>query len=168
MSSDSINRKALEASATALQEFSALGKACSERHQRKRLSAIHKAAREVLFFVYEGGNDQKYYRHPASVDAEKRRQEVHATVGRSHNLEYDHAIPLAVWLYPRLSGERAWLGDGREGVEATIKRYYHIRIITTEENNRLRAKGLNRAMPADWDEKDVLARYKATDIPMLR
>jgi hypothetical protein len=49
-------------------------------------------------------------------------------------------------------------------VEAVLRKFYVVRLVTAEEHGRLNGSGLRSVMPADWDETDVFARYKKAGI----
>jgi hypothetical protein len=51
-----------------------------------------------------------------------------------------------------------------ESVEALLKRYFTVMLVTEEEHARLNASGLRSTMPPDWDGENVFARYDAVGI----
>ncbi|MBA2079463.1 hypothetical protein PCA_13240 [Rhodanobacter sp. PCA2] len=51
-----------------------------------------------------------------------------------------------------------------ESVEALLRRYFTVMLVTEEEHARLNASGLRSIMPPDWDGENVFARYDAVGI----
>ena len=45
-----------------------------------------------------------------------------------------------------------------------LEKYYHITLVTKDEDGRLNASGLRSRMPAAWDGIDMYARYHAVGI----
>lgn len=72
----------------------------------------------------------------------------------------DHAIPVRV-LRERLA---ALEDTSAESIEALLRRFYAVGVITTDEDRRLNSKRLNNKMPAGWDGVSKFARYEAADI----
>lgn len=52
----------------------------------------------------------------------------------------------------------------KEKVESTLKKYWHVLLITKEEHQKLNSSGLRSTMPENWDGKNVWARYEAIGI----
>ena len=49
-------------------------------------------------------------------------------------------------------------------VEALLKKYFRVLLVTKEEHSLLNASGLRSSMPKDWDRVDPWARYHAVGI----
>lgn len=49
-------------------------------------------------------------------------------------------------------------------VEALLKKYFRVLLVTKEEHQKLNSSGLRSKMPLGWDGEDVWARYKAVGI----
>ncbi len=110
-------------------------------------ASAHRIARETLFFIYEGGNKEKYERHPKSKAAR--------TQNGKNQVVYDHAVPLKLWIGTILDDEKLSLTRFRR----IMADWLHVRIITKDENRLLNALKLHSSMPDDWDGHDVEARY---------
>jgi hypothetical protein len=102
---------------------------------------------------YKGNVNRKNCRY-LSVAAEQRQIYDSKAI-----LIADHAVPVSVSL-------RAFddLQDlALDGVVLLVAKYTVMVLITPEEDERLRAAGLVKCMPLDW-EQDILARYKHVGI----
>jgi len=89
-----------------------------------------------------------------------------AAVGLRHGkgeIVYDHAVPFRYLQEALLALDPVTL----PAVAATLEKFATRAIITKAENALLNASGLSRKMPADWDELDPLARYKAVGIDLV-
>ena len=74
----------------------------------------------------------------------------------------DHAIPVSLSLREFEGLEQPSL----DAVVALVARYAVMVLITLDEDARLRAAGLVKAMPSDWDGQELLARYRQVGIPI--
>jgi hypothetical protein len=52
----------------------------------------------------------------------------------------------------------------KSAVSKLLKRWYHVRLVTREEHERLTKLKLRYTMPSEWDGKEVFARYDAAGI----
>ena len=86
-------------------------------------------------------------------------QQVARAAGNSR-LVYDHAVPLKLWIGKILNDEKLSLVSFRR----VMANWFHVRIITREENQLLNALKLGSSMPDDWDGHDVEARYRKAGI----
>lgn len=74
----------------------------------------------------------------------------------------DHAIPVSLSLREFECLEQPSL----DALVALVARYAVMVLITLDEDARLRAAGLVKAMPSDWDGQELLARYRQVGIPI--
>ena len=116
-----------------------------------------KIIREAIFFIWETGVNK-----PTKF-SKKRARSIRASKEKDiKNLRYDHPIPLKIIIEKLYSLE--------EINEASLLRILNRYIkqggilITKEEDKLLNEKGLRSSMPKDWDEEDILARYKKAGI----
>jgi hypothetical protein len=82
-------------------------------------------------------------------------------------LMVDHAIPLRVIVQMLLAAAKQE-APTRESIRARLLRWYHLGVITAEEDTRLNRHGLRSAMPKLWDGKDVFARYAEVGIVAMQ
>lgn len=78
------------------------------------------------------------------------------------NLVKDHAIPIRALRIAMLEERPSSI----EAIREYLLRWYRLGVITQSEHNRLRQLGLVSAMPSDWDERDVFARYLTAGIKL--
>lgn len=82
----------------------------------------------------------------------------------------DHAVPLRViidMMLNRVAGHE--VERTRTGILEHLCRWYHLGVITSDEDAPLNREGLRSQMPIGWDFDDVFARYRAVGIePSLR
>jgi hypothetical protein len=121
---------------------------------------IGKVVRETIFFLYEGGNAEKWsFERPHSAAARALHHDAHsngvAFNGKTFPVVYDHAIPLNT------------LGDGLREATASVEKLHsflirHIQgvVITKDENAELSRLGLRRRLPPDAQAHELLARYR--------
>jgi hypothetical protein len=116
-----------------------------------------KTPREAIYFVWTRrlGSKAKSakYRSRAAVGHKWGRREI----------VYDHAIPYCYELKALMELTEIT----PETVRPVLEKYSVCAIITTDEDARLTAAGLQRKMPDDWDRIDPLARYKAVGIEIV-
>ncbi len=121
-------------------------------------SSYTKALREPIHYLWErrnGGNK-------ASIATFRSKASVGIAPG-GWRLVYDHAIPFSY-----LQAELLSLSDVTvDSVEATLRKFSTIVLITKEEDDRLRKAGYGHKMPEDWDGIDPLARYRAAGIELV-
>ena len=93
--------------------------------------------------------------------------------GMTDGLVYEHLVPKKEYIHApcEQAARTGAFQDGtpftQEAVAALLDRYLWIAVITKEEDAKLTAAGLSRKMPAGWDGKDILARYKAVGIELV-
>ena len=79
-------------------------------------------------------------------------------------LVYDHAVP-----FKYVQEELLALSDvTADSVQGVLSKFCAAALITKEENAILNRKGYGSAMPEGWDGTDLLARYKAADIEIVK
>jgi hypothetical protein len=79
-------------------------------------------------------------------------------------LVYDHAIPFNCLLSELLELEDVT----PEAARSVLQKHETRVVITKSEGDRLNANGLRAKMPEMWDRSDVLARYKAVGIKLVK
>jgi hypothetical protein len=120
---------------------------------------VSKIRRETIFFLHEGGEQNKWaWERPHSSEARRRHAEYRAQ-GRAFNgkagVVYDHAIPLAM------------IRDGLASavdVSAFLKAHIAGVIILRTEDALLSRKRLRASMPSGARSDDPLARYRFAGI----
>ena len=103
---------------------------------------------------YQGNVNRKNCRH-LSVAAERRLAE-----DPKAPLVADHAVPVSITL-------KAFAGASDPTLDSVVNlvaKYAVMVLVTPREDACLRAAGLVKSMPANWDEKDPFARYKHVGI----
>lgn len=55
-----------------------------------------------------------------------------------------------------------------EVIQEILEKFYHVRLVTKEEDHRLHTAGLRPKMPGDWDGENIWARYEAVGIKVDR
>lgn len=85
----------------------------------------------------------------------------YAARDKTVRLIVDHAVPIAV-MVDMLFQPGANLT--RDGIREHLIKWYHLGLLTHEENTRLNAAGLKSKMPANWNYLDVFARYHSVGI----
>ncbi len=126
---------------------------------------IDRIRRETIFFLYEGGDAAKWdLARPHSAAARKLRVGAGGTaslpLGIRKLVTYDHAIPLRCL---RDGLREASASDG--AMRAFLDRHVRGVVITREEDQQLKARGLRSKMPKGAAGDDLLARYRAAGIP---
>lgn len=124
---------------------------CAAMRQMERANA-GKVLREAIFFFWELKNGPKFGDH--------RRRSVYFR-NEPGNRIYDHAIPLKI-LTERLFASPLTISNLQEVLDLVEGV-----LITHPEHRRLKALGLESAMPSDWDGADKWARYRAAGIDLL-
>jgi hypothetical protein len=113
-----------------------------------------KALREAIFFMWEVREANK------KGAARFRSIAASGTEWGGHRVVYDHAIP-----FNYVQNDLLALAEpDPAGVRDILDRRLVACLITREEDRLLASKKLSRAMPANWDGIDPLARYEAAEI----
>ena len=73
----------------------------------------------------------------------------------------DHMVPISVIVRPLFAGD---VELTRTGIGAHLIGWYRLGLLSHDEDARLNAKGLRSEMPADWDGKNLFARYDMVGI----
>ena len=127
-------------------------------------SAINKMARETIFFLYEGGESQKWsYERPHSAAARALHRQ--ALAGRvrfssaTFPVTYDHAIPLNA-----INDDMRMATETPEKMSHFLSRYVQGVVILKEENATLSRFKLRSRLPLGARQDDLLARYRAAGI----
>lgn len=117
--------------------------------------------RQTLFYIYEGGEANKWSRvRPHSVAARSYRDGFSYQKGAGvKGLRYDHAIPLSV-IYKGMTDHVATPTAFRDYLRAMVQGV----VITDEEDRRLSAAGYRKDVPAGAASSDLMARYRAVGI----
>jgi hypothetical protein len=116
-----------------------------------------KTPREAIHFVWTRRAGSK------AKSAKYRSREAAGRKWGRREIVYDHAIPYCYELKALMELTEVT----PETVRCVLEKYDISAIITTDEDRRLTAAGLQRKMPDDWDEIDSLARYKAAGIDIV-
>jgi len=102
------------------------------------------------------GNDNKKNVRFISVAAS------HALDDSNERLVADHALPLSILLNSVYQRKLTDVDD----LIRLVALHSVMALITKEEDDRLKSRGLVKTMPSSWDSKDVLARYKHVGIEL--
>lgn len=108
--------------------------------------------RETIFFVWEGGNAEKY--------APSRRRSLAANGLHRTELDYDHVVPSKYVIDELLALQPVT----HKTVHDILDRFVEGVLITKEEHQRLSKFGLRSKMPPNWNGEDKFARYRAAGI----
>lgn len=85
----------------------------------------------------------------------------YAARDRDVKLIVDHAVPIGVIVAALFAGD---VELTRDGIRSHLVAAYRLGLLCHAENARLDAMGLRSAMPAEWDGKNLFARYAAARI----
>lgn len=127
---------------------------------RRRLQAI----RQILYDVWE--NRHYAPKDPNRPGWSREARAVFRHTGCPGDVVYDHAVPVTIVTNELFATDLSDL----EAVRATLDRYVVIRLLSKEEDTRLKQAGYNARMPAGYDDPrselygDPLARYRAVGI----
>lgn len=103
---------------------------------------------------YRGNVNRRNCRHASQAAAERLDRE------GNPSLVAEHAIPVSIALR-----EFESLHDpSPEQVADLLASFATMVLVTPEEDARLRAAGLVKSMPPEWDRNDIFARYAAAGI----
>ena len=93
----------------------------------------------------------------------------HKARDHHYRLVVDHAVPISLMVDMLFSPrKREEIELDRCGIEAHLKRFYRLGLISHADDAKLRAAGLNAKMPDDWGRTDPFARYRAAGLmPVL-
>lgn len=91
------------------------------------------------------------------VDYQRR----HQARDQDVRLVVDHVIPIRAMVAPLFAGE---VELTREGIDAHLRRWYRLGLISRGEDLKLDAQNLRSAMPEGWDGVQLFARYDAVGI----
>lgn len=95
-------------------------------------------------------------------------RDIYCKTGRKGDVVYDHAVPLRLVVDDLLATDLDDLG----GIKRILDEKLHIRLISQEEDTRLREAGLRQTMPTEYDDPgsryygDPLARYRKVGIDL--
>lgn len=118
-------------------------------------SSYSKALREPIFFLWENYGKGDKYDHARYASLKSK-----GVKKGGRRLVYDHAIPFRLVQEALLALEIV----SESSVKKILEDMLHACVLTREEDQQLTKCGLRSKMPLDWDEQDVLARYKAAEI----
>lgn len=120
---------------------------------------IRSAIREATLKVTPNPGTAKHSRAKLmSIDAKLKETES----GMS-GLVLEHAVPVSVICSKVLDlGTPSW-----EEIASVVREWTLLTIITQEEHDLLKAKGLHSKMPREWNRTDKLARYSACGISVV-
>ena len=131
--------------------FSVIALACEMREAGFPKTSYSKILRETIFFVWEIRDVKKH--------SLLRKRSKAAEGLLPGELDYDHAVPMRIVIEVLLG---AW--PDRTAVELALRNLVLGVMITKQEHELLRERGLSSKMPDDWDGKDWTARYKQVGI----
>ncbi len=88
-------------------------------------------------------------------------------IGNFNGLRHEHVVPRKV-----VKSYILGLSDkSSKNILKVLEQCSHAVVVTIDEDNELKRRGLNRAMPEGFDQKnptsDVLARYRSTSIEIV-
>ena len=133
--------------------FSLISLAHEMRNARFPKTSYSKILRETIYFVWEIRDVSKH--------SNLRKRSKAAEGLQASALDYDHAVPMRIVIETLLC---AW--PDKQEVEKVLRCFVHGVLITKEEHELLREKGLSSKMPNDWDGKDWTARYLKVGIEL--
>lgn len=81
---------------------------------------------------------------------------------------YEHMIPKRIYIQKPCEVAAKSGALNVEFVEDLLDRYWHIAVVTQDEDKALADKGLRNRMPKCWDGVDIFARYHAVGITLIR
>jgi hypothetical protein len=131
--------------------FSVIALAHEMREAGFPKTSYSKILRETIYFVWEIREVSKH--------SPLRRRSKAAEGLPPSELDYDHAVPMRLVMERLLN---VW--PEKEVVEHVLRQLVRGILITKDEHEMLRIKGLSSKMPDDWDGKDWAARYKEVGI----
>ncbi len=80
------------------------------------------------------------------------------------DLVVEHVVPQMVIVKMLMDMEDI----DKKSIEELLCKYFHVLVVTKEEDKRLRSSGLRSTMPDDWDGENVWARYDVVGIDRQR
>ena len=95
-------------------------------------------------------------------------RKVYRKTGRKGDIIYDHAVPLRLVVDDLLAADL----NNPDAIKQVLDEKLHIRLISQDEDARLREAGLRQSMPPEYDDpgslyyRDPLARYRTVGIDL--
>jgi len=84
-----------------------------------------------------------------------------AAVGKSKGeVIVEHVVPTMVIVNILMDLEK----PTRRVVKEILQKYFHVLLVTKEEDRKLVVAGLRSTMPGDWDGENIWARYEVVGI----
>ncbi len=125
---------------------------------------MNKIVRETIFFLYEGGDLDKWsFERPHSAAARALHHDARSKGvrcnGKQFPVVYDHAVPLDALS----NGLREATASYEEMHDFLIQHVQGVAILTGE-NAKLSKRGLRNRLPAGAQTHDLLARYRTAEI----
>lgn len=88
--------------------------------------------------------------------------------GNTRDLIYEHMVPKEKYIQgPCLEAVKTRRPLSLAQIHELLDKYWHIALITTEEDKILNSLKLRKHMPENWDNIDILARYKKANIHLI-
>lgn len=88
--------------------------------------------------------------------------------GNTKDLIYEHMVPKEKYIQgPCLEAVKNRSPLSLTQIHELLNRYWHIAIITIDEDKLLNSLKLRKHMPENWDGIDILARYKMANINLI-
>ena len=88
--------------------------------------------------------------------------------GNTKDLIYEHMIPKENYIQgPCLEAIKKRSPLSLNQIHELLDKYWHIALITIDEDKILNSLKLRKHMPENWDNEDILARYKMANINLI-